>query len=96
MPLLREIISTGLRIEQAFCTIRGMDVTTVKPFLSVADLATRLGVSRRTAYNLVNDRAVPVVEIRGLKKVPVAALDRWLADREAEALAAVRREAAAP
>jgi excisionase family DNA binding protein len=67
-----------------------MSTVTVRPFLSVAELGLRLGVSTRTAYHLVAERAVPVVEIRGVKKVPAAALDRWLADREQEALDAVR------
>jgi excisionase family DNA binding protein len=60
-----------------------------RSFLSVADLGKRLGVSTRTAYNLVNDREVPVVRIRGVNRIPVGALDRWLAEREQEALDAV-------
>lgn len=67
-----------------------METQPVRPFYSVAELAVRLGVSTRTAYNLVKDGEVPVVEIRGLKRIPVSALDRWLVDREEEALRAVR------
>lgn len=67
-----------------------METEAVHPFLSVAELGARLGVSRRTAYNLVRDGEVPVIEIRGVKRIPVAALDRWLIDREEEALRAVR------
>lgn len=66
------------------------------PFISVARLGERLGVSTRTAYNLVKAGEVPVVEIHGLKRIPTAALEQWLADRTAEALAAVRRETGAP
>ncbi len=66
-----------------------MDALKTRPFISVAELGTRLGVSKRTAYNLVKDGVVPVIEIRGLKRIPVAALDRWLVDREEEALRAV-------
>ena len=54
------------------------------------ELGIRLGVSTRTAYNLVRDGEVPVIEIRGIKRIPVTALERWLVDREEEALRAVR------
>jgi excisionase family DNA binding protein len=67
-----------------------METQTARPFLSVAELAVRLGVSTRTGYNLVKAGAVPVVEIRGVKRIPTSALDRWLTDREEEALRAVR------
>jgi excisionase family DNA binding protein len=60
------------------------------PFVSVAELAERLGVSTRTAYNLVNDGAVPVIRIRGVCRIPATAFETWLADRDREALAAVR------
>jgi excisionase family DNA binding protein len=61
-----------------------------RPFISVAELGRRLGVSTRTAYNLVHGNEVPSVKIRGVLRVPVNALDRWIADREQEALSAVR------
>ena len=67
-----------------------METQTSRPFLSVAELAVRLGVSTRTAYNLVNSGEVPVIELRGLKRIPAVALERWLVDREEEALRAVR------
>jgi len=67
-----------------------MEMKTERPFLSVAELGARLGVSTRTAYNLVNAGEVPVVEIHGVKRIPLTALDRWLLDREQEALNAVR------
>lgn len=70
--------------------------TTERPFLSVAELGERLGVSRRTAYNMVTDRAVPVVRVRGVLKVPALALERWIADREQEALDAVRSPESGP
>jgi len=50
----------------------------------------RLGVSTRTAYNLVADGEVPVIRLRGVLRVPVAALDQWFVDRDREALDAVR------
>jgi excisionase family DNA binding protein len=64
---------------------------TSHPFISVAELGTRLGVSTRTAYNLVRDGEVPAIELHGITRIPVSALDRWLADREEEALRNVRR-----
>jgi excisionase family DNA binding protein len=61
-----------------------------KPFLSAADVALRLGVSRNTAYNFISEGIVPVVRIRGVRRVPAAALEIWVADRAKEALDAVR------
>jgi excisionase family DNA binding protein len=67
-------------------------MTEQRPFLSVAELGNRLGVSKRTAYNLVADGVVPVILVRGVKKIPAGALERWLAEREQEALDSVRPE----
>jgi excisionase family DNA binding protein len=67
-----------------------MTQTTEHVFLSVPEMGRRLGVSTRTAYALVEDGEVPVIRLRGVLRVPAAALERWLADREQEALAAVR------
>lgn len=59
-------------------------------FLSVTELANVLHVSRTTAYALVRDREVPVIRLRGTIRIPAAALETWLSDREQEALDAVR------
>jgi excisionase family DNA binding protein len=59
-------------------------------FLSVTEAAAVLGVSRRTAYSLVRARQVPSIRLGGCIKVPAAALDQWLAERQHEALAVVR------
>lgn len=67
-----------------------MTQTKEQAFLSVPEMGRRLGVSTRTAYSLVADAEVPVIRLRGVLRVPASALERWLADREAEALAAVR------
>jgi excisionase family DNA binding protein len=61
-------------------------------FLTAVDLAERLGVSRRTAHNLIHDRTVPVVRLRGRDRVPSGALEQWIAEREEEALRAVRSD----
>jgi excisionase family DNA binding protein len=70
--------------------------TTQRAFLSALDLADRLGVSRRTAHNLIHDRTVPVVRLRGRDRVPAGALEQWITDRENEALGAVQGEANGP
>lgn len=70
--------------------------TTQRAFLSALELADRLGVSRRTAHNLIHDRTVPVVRLRGRDRVPAGALEQWITDRENEALAAVQDEATGP
>jgi excisionase family DNA binding protein len=60
------------------------------PILSVAQAAERLGVSRRTAYLLIEREGLPFVRILGRMRVPEAALERWIADRADEALTASR------
>ena len=56
--------------------------TSIAPaYLSVRELAQYLGVSRRTAYTLVLERAVPVVRIRGQYRIPKDALERQLAEQ---------------
>jgi excisionase family DNA binding protein len=58
-------------------------------FLSVPEMGRRLGVSTRTAYQLVADCEVPVIRLRGVLRVPATALDKWIAAREQEALDSV-------
>jgi excisionase family DNA binding protein len=69
-----------------------MPNTAEVPFLSVAELARRLCVSRTTAYQLIRDRAVPSIRLGGSIRVPTSALEHWLAEREQEALGAVRQD----
>jgi excisionase family DNA binding protein len=65
--------------------------TTAQPaFLTVPDAARRLGVSTRTAYRLIEDEALPAVELRGLMRVPTAALEEWIAEQSRRALSAER------
>ena len=66
--------------------------TIEKTFLSAAELAERLGVSRRGVLNLIRDRTVPVVRLRGRDRVPSGALARWISEKENEALDAVRED----
>jgi excisionase family DNA binding protein len=65
---------------------------TEKPFLSIAELGKRLGVSERTAYNYVRAGEVPAIRLNGVSRVPLGAFEQWLADKQREALAAVRGE----
>jgi excisionase family DNA binding protein len=50
--------------------------------LTVAEAGRVLSVSRATAYRLVTTGELPVVRIRGMLRVPVARLERWIADQE--------------
>lgn len=61
-----------------------------RTFLSVTEAGQRIGVSRKTAYNFVRDGVMPVIFLRGVRRVPVGALEQWVADRDREALDAVR------
>jgi len=47
--------------------------------------------SPRTIYNLIADGELPAVKIRGLIRVPSAALEQWIDDKSGEALNAVRQ-----
>lgn len=49
-----------------------------KRALSVAEMAETLGISRTTAYELVNREDFPSMRIGQRIIVPVDALDRWL------------------
>jgi excisionase family DNA binding protein len=56
-----------------------------KEFLRVSDVADRLGVSRTTAYDLIQRGSLPAVRLtgrggRGILRVPAAALDRLATD----------------
>jgi excisionase family DNA binding protein len=61
-----------------------------KQFLTAKELAIRLGVSRETAHNYIRRGVVPSVGINGRRCVPVGALAKWIAEKDEEALAAVR------
>lgn len=57
-----------------------------KPFLTLNDVAEQLGVSRRTIHNLIQDEALPVVQLRGRRWVPTTALAEWIATKSREAV----------
>jgi excisionase family DNA binding protein len=59
-----------------------MSSTAIEPaYFSVLELASYLGVSRRTAYTLVHTGAVPSVRVGGQYRIPRAELERRLAAR---------------
>jgi excisionase family DNA binding protein len=58
-----------------------MDTTSQRPeLLTVRELGQYLRVSRRTAYQLINEGKVPHVRIGGSIRIPRAQLDEQLAD----------------
>jgi len=59
-----------------------MSTTAERPeFLSVRELARYLGVSLRTAYQLVSDGAVPAVRVGGQYRIRRTELDKQLAEQ---------------
>lgn len=50
-------------------------------FLSIAQVATRLGISRPHCYRLAARGLLPVLELGRRKVVPTEWLNRWLDDR---------------
>ncbi len=57
----------------------------VQEFLRISEVADRLGISRTTAYDLIQRGSLPAVRLagrggRGLLRVPAAALERLAAD----------------
>jgi excisionase family DNA binding protein len=49
------------------------------PLLSAKDVATRLGISERTARQMIADGTLPSLKTGGLTKVQPSALDEYLA-----------------
>ena len=60
-----------------------MSTTKQRPeLLTLRELAVYLRVSKRTAYQLATDGAVPAVKVGGQWRIPRAALERQLAESE--------------
>ena len=51
-----------------------------KAMITVPEAATRLGISTSKAWELSRSGRLPVVRIDKAVRVPVDALDRWIAD----------------
>jgi excisionase family DNA binding protein len=59
------------------------DVTSAqKLVLSVADVALHLGVCRQTVYNYIYFEGMPSIKVRGVRRVHLGSLNKWLKDRE--------------
>ena len=61
-------------------------------FLTVAQVALRLGLSERRIYQLIDKRLLPAVRLGRSVRVPRRAWDAWLENQEALALAAVQEQ----
>ncbi len=62
-------------------------VSTVQPLLlTIPDVAILLGVSRGTVYNLMYHQGLPTVKFSGMKRVHPDSLQKWLKEREQQAV----------
>src|SRR5690242_2256316 len=60
------------------------------PFLTMAEIATRLGLSRAHTYRLAHEGVFPCVRLgRRRLRIPRAAFETWLEEQNARALANV-------
>ena len=57
-----------------------------KSFLTPADLARLLGVTRCRVYQLIDAHELPSVRVGGRYRIPRAAWGRWLKQKSAAAL----------
>lgn len=64
----------------------------LQAFLTVAQVAHSLGLSDRRVYQLIEKRLLPAVRLGRSVRVPRRAWVTWLADQEAQALAAVQEQ----
>lgn len=55
-----------------------------KATFSVKELAAYLNVGKAAAYRLVHDGTLPSVRIGRQIRIPIAAVDRWLAEATPE------------
>lgn len=57
----------------------------VRPLLSVREAGERLGVSERTAREIITAGELPTVMVKGSRKVEPAAIDRYIAAQKGAA-----------
>ena len=50
--------------------------------LSVAEVATIIGVSRQTVYTYIYREGLPSIKVRGIRRVHPDSLHSWLRERE--------------
>jgi len=49
-----------------------------KMVYSVQEAASKLGISKGLAYQLVKERRLPVLDLGKRKVIPIVALERWI------------------
>ncbi len=72
-----------------------VEYPTEPPFLTIPETALRLGLSRTRAYAWVRGGVLPAVQVNGRLLVPAGALEAWVTEQEARALASVGTRRAA-
>jgi excisionase family DNA binding protein len=55
--------------------------------LTIPEVAAVLKISRTKVYDLIKNEGLPVAQFGDLKRVPIAKLEKWLADREQQDIA---------
>lgn len=60
------------------------DAGAAHSLMSVRDVADYLGVGRSTVYRLLHEGELPSIKVRAGRRFRRAALERWVAAREAE------------
>lgn len=63
----------------------------MKELLRVSEVAPLLGVKRGRVYRLIREGVLPHVQVAGAIKIPRAAFEQWLREKEQQALQAVKR-----
>jgi excisionase family DNA binding protein len=62
---------------------RSKKQTTAQPLLlTIPDVAVKLGVCRKTVYNLMYHNGLPYVEVGRIRRVLSTSLDKWLSQCE--------------
>jgi excisionase family DNA binding protein len=62
--------------------------------MSVREVAAYLGIGRSTVYRLLRDGELPSIKVRAGRRFRRAAIERWVAAREAEGARSWRGEMA--
>jgi excisionase family DNA binding protein len=57
-------------------------LTTQPLLLTIPDVAVHLGVCRQTVYNLIYHENLPSIKVRGMRRVSLDSLQKWIAERE--------------
>ena len=55
--------------------------------LTIPEVAAVLKIGKTKVYDLIKHEGLPVAQFGDLKRVPIAKLEKWLADREQQDIA---------